>query len=981
MFDINSISKIFIKNVECIDINTFNTIFNPVRIISNTTRDKQLRDSILDDFNIRKIYDENGTEYLNFNDFKSAINEVTSYYNNNGILPDTILKVLGHKALKKLTTDVVVPDKYSKVLYQENSIYSHKLIKDILPEINSLTPPVDIYTEHNIKFYSVGFIEKILDIKTNLRNAINSLEKKWKVTFIWVNEHKYYNATEIDRIKSEIIDFYNSVYLPCDIDNKFYNNTKKYIKEISINRDYTRFFQNSYNKFGYLKCYSKIEVDNFLNNHYNNYLSKEEMINFLNISLVMFRKYLKEYKFQISSIGAEKRYSKNTAIEILKMRTIYKKEHIFSSECSEFFSNESTKLYYLKKLNKCDIPLYMLDKDTPNNVYAYKRNDFNSIITKYEKIQAQKEILTISHETPYKTFINRLESFYLWTGFDTSTTYTNQKWFYYVKGVLSASNRASKQMNRLINQLVYCTVELRKNFLFQKAEIYYLTTAELNLGLRTISTYNNCVVIYKFLLLVYNDLQQLNIGSKNIDIKRILTPAEIHEKSKNENSNEIYSFQVYSLIFEHCINLKFHTDIAIKEIIDYETATYASTWLYSILHLNNAWRNGDVCTFPLLELSEFLNEYEINDIYWFQKNEMSLSMSRAIIFAVNKYELKINKTSLKGTFFCSDELAPSFATAVVILTLYNKNQITTENQVLMSFNTKYNEPTAKMLNSFFSKANIDGFQFKSKKFNKTILTFIYYIANLSGDSKALLYSMKLRGHSSPQTTVDYIQLNEKSIQLLGEQIFSRGEFGYIPTLLSQKLQKGQLSFDDITNEVTLLNESFGDLIKINATIGFINTLREEREQVYKAINEMSFEEAQELSTDLFARKCISKDSVDIQCLYSNKGCQRPDLNNSGGCFECQYHIPSIYVLDTLCNSIKKDIELIMETKIIPNKFKLALSIERKKLVLLQAIKKYGKDYVYSCIGLNRDDFKLLLASVPKPDDIIKSFKRQSNYLK
>lgn len=980
MLDINFANKILVQAVECVDIDTFNTLFNPARIVSNITRDKQLRDSILADFDIAKICDEDGVEYLNFNDVKNAMNDIISYYSDDVVLPDTILKVAGHKALKKLTTDIIVPSKYARVFHQEGSLYSSTLIKNRLPEINLSDTPVDVYTDSDTTYYSVAFIQQVLDIRTNLRGAINVLEKKWNVASISVGSHKYYNAMQIDSIKSEIIDFYNSVYLPPQVDNRFYNNTKKYINELPINRDYTRFLQNSYNQSGYLKCYSKSEVDEFLSNHTNNYLSKEEMMDFLDISLAMFKKYLKEYNFQISAIGAEKRYSKDTAIELLKMRDTFKQEHIFSSECSEFFANESTKLYYIKKMNKCEIPLYVIDKHTGNNVYAFKRSDFKDICDKYKTSQVKKEINTVANGTPYETFENRLEAYELWSGFDVSTVYTNQKWFYYVEGILSATNRTPKTMDRLINQLVYCTFELKKCFLAQKNEIYALTTSELNFAFRTVSTHTYCVLIYRFLILVCNDLKQLKISKKTINLEDVVTPDELHERHKTKNLKDIYDFQIYSSIFEHCIDLKIHTYNALREVIDTETATYASTWLYAILHLNNAWRNGDVCTFPRLELSEFLTEYEIDDISWFETNEMTLPMARAVVFAVNQYELRINKTSLKGTFFCSDELAPAFATAVVMLTLYNQSQIVAENQSLMSFTTKYNEPSDKMLKSFFSTLKVDGFEFKSKKFNKTVLTFVYYIANLSGDAKALLYSMKLRGHATSQTTVDYVQLNEESIQSLGEQIFKRGEFGYIPTLLSQKLLKGQLSFDDVTDEVALLNETFGDLAKINATIGFMNTLRIEREQVYRAINEMTFEEAQELSTQLFARKCISKDSVDIQCLYSSKGCQRPDLNHPGGCFECQYHIPSIYVLDALCSSIKNDIEAIMKTTIIPNKFKLALSIEKKKLVLLEAIKKYGKDYVYSCIGLSRDEFRLLLARVPKPDDIVKSVKHKINNL-
>ena len=38
---------------------------------------------------------------------------------------------------------------------------------------------------------------------------------------------------------------------------------------------------------------------------------------------------------------------------------------------------------------------------------------------------------------------------------------------------------------------------------------------------------------------------------------------------------------------------------------------------------------------------------------------------------------------------------------------------------------------------------------------------------------------------------------------------------------------------------------------------------------------------------------------------------------------------------------------------------LGLKIERRKVLLIEAIKKYGAEYVYRCLDIDRDEFKLL----------------------
>lgn len=240
------------------------------------------------------------------------------------------------------------------------------------------------------------------------------------------------------------------------------------------------------------------------------------------------------------------------------------------------------------------------------------------------------------------------------------------------------------------------------------------------------------------------------------------------------------------------------------------------------------------------------------------------------------------------------------------------------------------------------------------------MTYIYYIANLSGDEKGLIYAQKLRAHVNEGSTLHYINMNLEDLDNISEQLFSRGEFGFIPSLLIQKVNGKDLSFDDITHEVSKLNSDFGGLVKINATLGFLNKIRKEREEVISMVSQSSLKECQNYLVNIFTNSMPSKSGSEIQCLSSLKGCLRNDLTS---CFECPYHIPTIYAISLLYDNITIDIENYHLSNNIPFKIKLTLGIEKKKLVLLEAIKKFGKEYVYSCLDVEREKFIITMASI------------------
>ena len=319
---------------------------------------------------------------------------------------------------------------------------------------------------------------------------------------------------------------------------------------------------------------------------------------------------------------------------------------------------------------------------------------------------------------------------------------------------------------------------------------------------------------------------------------------------------------------------------------------------------------------------------------------------------------------MDGHFFCSDDLAPALATAIIILTLYRKNECIEDNEKLIYFNTKHNQASQGLLNNFFRELKINGFKFKSKKFNKTVMTYITYLANLSGDGKALEYAKYMRSHTNISSTLHYIDFNVKSVERLSKLLFARGEFGYVTSLLLTRINGGEvLDFEEATEQIYKVNKMFGDATKLSTTIGFLNTIRGDRASVAKYISEKSFEECQEILTDLFARKLPSKDGSDVQCLFSKVGCQKTELKS---CFDCPYHIPSIYALTSLCEILLADMRKYNNTTNIPSRYKLALGIHRKKINLSEAVKKFGSEYVFNCLGIDKETFIEILSEIPNP---------------
>ena len=824
-------------------------------------------------------------------------------------------------------------------IYKSQLYYTHKKVFEILEISNTRLVSMDIQKDWNVRI-----------IKTTYRDS--GISASDRILY-------GYNADDINCIIKEYKKIRETYYIKFELEGKIPKNCmKNCLTSIKIDSKYNRYMTKTF-PLGKSTCvYKKIEVDNIKNTIENNY-TREQLLDLFNISPAGLRNLLKQYNIDFIKIGFKQFFSKEQVDDLIMKKNKYLEEYSTIAEMSEYFDDNIIPNSARKRIQRYDVPLYVYDR---TNTLRLKQSDGSVKIS--EVIEIAKEcserkkytkILELSGSNSYETFILRLEAHPDWDGFKNETKYTNNKWFQFVQDYLNRTRQHEKRLNGVITGLVCTSIALQKMLYdSEKNEIYEMTTPEINFSLRNLTTQRDRDTIYRFLKEV-----SLDKHKKQFQIKNIKYTTKNIDEEKYIIDNEIYSIDDFFIILNYCTNVNLHIKKGLKEIEEKGTCKYISTWLYVCLHLNNAWRCSDIVEFPVIDLSDIFLKNDITNIDWFYENRVSTNLAKIVISRINQWEMIISKVHIKGAFFCSDEVSIPIATSIMILLLYRDFKYIHQESIMI-FNTKYNTPSKSMIKDFFKEITIDNFIFKSQKMNKSIMNYIYYLGIISGDADSLVQCMYMRSHIIKQTTIDfYLQFDSNSIDELSKQLFKRGEFGGVYDILLKKINGNLRNFEEITEEIDDLNHKFGGGTKMNLVLGFFNSLRKDREELFEEIKNMSLDEVQNLLTNIFLKKSPSKDSIDIQCIYHENNCKK---NSTISCFDCPYHIPTIYSLSLLGEKILNNIEQIKNTNILPQKIKLFISLEKSKKILLEAINKFGKDIVYENLGCDRNEFIKKLAS-------------------
>lgn len=710
-------------------------------------------------------------------------------------------------------------------------------------------------------------------------------------------------------------------------------------------------------------------------------LSPRDIERILDLSEYNVRNLLNEFKFDYAIKEYGERYFKKEDIEnIKKMQVEFFNENILTRK--EMINKYGTKIQSM--VNSYQIPIYAKKKSLHNTEWKgdlyYKFEDVKKYLSTKNKVIVGDSVINIDDidmENNFETYQQRLSLMPDFEGFQ-GLIYTEKKWNEVAQLKLLETRSTRKVRNSYINAYIKSCkllVDLLKSNRDKQGnipEVYKLSTNQIKLFLKPLS-YSYKRILFTFFRYVYQDIVYLKVKGRGFDINEI---NPYSRKYKNTQvKKEIYSFEEYKKIFNFLTNIDYHIE-KVFELEGNDRTYYLSNWVYTLLHLNNAWRCSDITCFPRLNFIDIFHSEQINNLEWFIDNKISIEVSRKVISRIRHYDFRFNKTEAEGHFFCSDRLAPVLSTALFMAEISMQNIISLSNnsQYIIDFGTKYNFPTETSLSKFFKDVGIKNFKFGSKKMNKSIMSYVYSVSN---PKQALFLSKYYRSHFDEHSTLHYLKLDKEHMDFIVENIFIRGEFGYIYDTFIDLIAGESENMTQRTKSIKNIRDVFGDETKIEALIGILNKYDSD-EEVINILSNRSVDECIQIVSDIYNYNLPSRE-LDIQCLYSNEGCKCIDRES---CLGCKYSIPTIYVLDKLCNSLINELnDYLNNSDNLIVKVKLSVSINQKVDILSQAINSYGKDYVYSCMDITREELMDKLKYLESPDFLLEDkLEQQKMYI-
>lgn len=567
----------------------------------------------------------------------------------------------------------------------------------------------------------------------------------------------------------------------------------------------------------------------------------------------------------------------------------------------------------------------------------------------------------VTCEVPYHTYSMRLKPLELRETFEQISSSTAEIWDSYVRLQLSLQQCSEKTINSKINQYIKSLNILINMFKDNGIlELSDFQTGNINRSFKSIGSNTYSGILLGFFK--YASTEYANLG-----IKTKYRFAELKiPVTKRDNPDDIlpetYNFTEYSKLFNYCNDYYTHIEVAVKEIIEEGTCIYASTWFYVMSHLNNAWRSNDFAMFPYIDILDVIYRNTSNDPKWYINNRMTKSDSTIIVLRIQNNPKIISKTKKYTRFTCSDELLETYATVYSLLALYTANNICYDTEFVNHFDNKYNTASKLQLEYFFSKFEIFNFSFKSRRLNKTLLSLIdflenYYITNNIDIERR--QAMLLRSHVSPSSTVHYIQKSKEVFDRLTNMVCARGEFGYAYEMMVRSIMDAErkLSMEDMTDKIREIRYMIPNMMDLDILYGFLNYTHKEQANLNEFINSLSLEELQTTLTKLYLNHLGSKMNKYLPCLKTT--CQNSH-GRSDECAYCVYHIPSIYSLSAICQSIKEDINCYRYASNDITRKKIVSNIFKKSRDIIWARQKYGDDILQEILTISGTEFDQFL---------------------
>lgn len=677
------------------------------------------------------------------------------------------------------------------------------------------------------------------------------------------------------------------------------------------------------------------------------YYSASEAKNLLNLTRAQWKILRKEENLTDTIFGGIRHYPQEPIDQLKAQQQKLKDEYYISDEVQELLKlqhhSSHTKIIDARK----KVPTIFRGIHPLKRIsYIYPKSIVDEIVQENE---LKEVVISLSDNIDaYEYVLKSLE-----IDFHNNDSFTCKGWQEFVHSILRNTNESVETIHYTIFRYAKCTGIL-SDFLADK-EIYELTSNRINLALFNENIpfkYQN--VFYSFINSIYNKLIEKN-KKKLFKLERIINP---YQKEIIPKDKTIYNYEDYKSLFNFVTNLALHKRKAIEDvkkqinqkfitqntsdkIKKQRTYNYDSSWLYVLVHLNNAWRHKDVTRFPKIDLNE-LSVPTIN-LEWLEQNDLSYEDARRIIRQVMRKDLRTTKTNATNRFFCSEDVTLSLATAAVICEL-RRTAIAPNYDYLISFNLIRNEFSSRCKLMFFKDFNAE-FIFENRKMNRSLLSYMYHLLVKKGHGQAALeVAQRLRAHFDFETTNIYIYIPEGELNNLTHQLFVREHFGYIPDLFAEVLFGNENDREKRTKEIVAVREMFGDVYNIESTAGFLNAIQAEKKKVSDMILSMGFEEAADHMFKLDTQLLPSKEDH-VQCLIGIENCTKHNI----ACRNCSMSVPNFYALSSLAESLTNRVQQLTSLE------KQGYEAEKTKIANIfsiemdqwkRATEKFGKEVIY-----------------------------------
>lgn len=681
-----------------------------------------------------------------------------------------------------------------------------------------------------------------------------------------------------------------------------------------------------------------------------NYYSKKQTLELLNVSNSELTTIRKEHELPFYNFQNTTYYEKKDVNKLLNIKKYTSEDYVSSSLVSETLGE-----HYFKHFNHRKYPTGIeryvdFNVDSPI-LLLFLKSEYENFL----KLKQHQELIdSISYNDPVSDFYELLEinNFV----FGKKSLITQQYWFEYCTERILYTNKSKETVPYFVNVLVKCTKLLSEFTL--NSELHLKSSNEINLGLlnsKVPITHRN--IIRSFIKNSYYRLIQDKIKS-SFEIKKLKNPLNT-DSTLNQDMN-IYDYTTFKEVYSYANNLV-HKDLAIDDGLHMINTSvselsndYAYSWLYILLHLNNAWRHRDLCNIKMINIS-FLS---INTLEDFSNRDLTNDEVNKIINLLITKEYTVSKTLAINNFFISDDIKEAIANAYVICHLINQYLYPTLDNII-NFNNKQNNFLHTHNKSFFRKFPKD-FIFKNRKMNRTLLTVMYSLLKKDKHSGAAIkIAQRLRSHKSEESTHLYIKIPDKDINELSINLFNRGMFGYIPKLLNEIIYGDTKDITEETDNIQKLKGKFKDIYNIEATAGFLNSVLIQKESIIQLFIKEGSNKAFDTLNRLQKGFLPGKDQ-NFQCIVSEQGC----LNTGLDCKNCVYSVPNFYatanIVSSVANKLKQFEHNFYNTSFDVEKIKEVNLLFMELDILDDAINKFGEDVVLEFFEGNKQGYLELL---------------------